>query len=443
MENNVIFNDISSKQWKQKIQFELNGKDYQTLIWEGIDGVKIKPFYHFDEDDKKTPIFQSNRTFSIGHKIFVTHIEKTLKQIEKYLKKGVESFSFFIPNDTIDILEIVQYTQSKNIPIFLEFGFINTAYFQRVNHIKTINTTLFIDPIHQLTQSGNWFKNKDADFYDWLSISTQTAAPIIIVKINGYQNAGANIIQQLAFAMAHLHEYLSLNQSKNIKVYFEVAIGGNYFFEIAKLKALRWLFESLSEEYNLNPNCQIIAIPSKRNKTIFQQENNLVRSTTECLSAVLGGADTIFHLPADFMFKKDNSNSNHLSINQLLILKNESNITDNINTSNEGFYIQSLVNEMAQKSLLLFKEIERKGGFLHLLKTGFIQNKIEEIAMKEQMLFNDGHEKLIGINLHAQFDENISIEMFPFAKITPRKTIIKPIIEYRISESLEKLHIKL
>ena len=105
---------------------------------------------------------------------------------------------------------------------------------------------------------------------------------------------------------------------------FQVAVGPNYFFEIAKLRALRVLYASMAREYGFNENCIILATPSRRNKTLYDYNVNLLRTTTECMSAVLGGADSICNLPYDVLYHKNNEFGSRIARNQLLILKHES-----------------------------------------------------------------------------------------------------------------------
>ena len=98
-------------------------------------------------------------------------------------------------------------------------------------------------------------------------------------------------------------------------------MGTNYFFEIAKIRALRILFNTLASEYNYNFDCHIIATPTKRNKTIYDYNVNMLRTTTECMSAILGGANAVSNLAYDAIYHKDNEFGDRISRNQLLILK--------------------------------------------------------------------------------------------------------------------------
>ena len=112
--------------------------------------------------------------------------------------------------------------------------------------------------------------------------------------------------------------------------------------------------------------------------------------------------------------------------------------------SNVGYYIETLTNQLSEKALILFKEIEANGGFLKQLNEGVIKKKIQESANKEQELFDAGKEILLGTNKYPNKKDRMKeeLELFPFVKIKPRKTLITPIIEKRLAEKLEQERLK-
>jgi methylmalonyl-CoA mutase len=216
-------------------------------------------------------------------------------------------------------------------------------------------------------------------------------------------------------------------------------VSSNYFFEIAKLRALRQLWSSLASEYGINTNCRINTTPSKRNKTIYDYNVNLLRTTTECMSAILGGSDIVSNLAYDALYHEDNEFGSRISRNQLLILKHES-YFDKVNNPADGsYYIESLTQQLVEKALELFKDIESNGGFLAQLKKGTIQRKIKESAAVDQADFDSGKLVLLGSNKHPNLDDKMKndLEISPFLKREKRKTLIEPIIEKRLSEKLE------
>lgn len=444
----MLFNDfekITSKQWKSQIQFELKGADYNdTLVWESLEGIKVKPFYHNDEDAATNAVSTTNTQFSIVQEIYVFDVEKSIDKANEVLNRGAESIRFIIPTAEIDVVNIINSIQKQPKAIYLQLLFLDVAVITKINEEaakQSFEIFVLVDPIHQLGFDGNFYKDGNSDFatlneinkkahnINWLTVNTTT-----------YQNAGANMIQQVAYTLAHANEYLNRieNFDKNITV--EVAVGGNYFFEIAKLRAIRLTLNALAEAYSENISFHIIAKPTRRNKTIYDYNVNMLRTTTECMSAILGGADAVGNLAYDAVFHKTNEFGERISRNQLLILKEES-YFDKVNNPADGtYYIENLTNQLAEKGLELFKDIEKNGGLISQLIDGTIQRKIGESAEKEQELFNEGKEVLLGTNKYpnAQDQMKNDLELYPFVKQNPRKTLITPVIEKRLAETLEQ-----
>ncbi len=437
------FESVSSKQWKQQIQYELNGADYNdTLVWESLEGIKVKPFYHNDEFKSKYSINTPN-AFKILQNIFVHDITLSNKRALAVLNRGAESIRFTIKNEKVCIEDLMQNLPFEKTLYFFYLPFLSIDFVNKISAFTSknkANIVIQIDPIGQLCKDGNWFQNLEKDFEKLNFISEKTNNSFLTIASEIYQNAGANMVQQLAFTLAHVNEYFNRISYINQPITIEVAVGTNYFFEIAKLRALRLLFTTLASAYNHSLDCHIIATPTKRNKTLYDYNINMLRTTTECMSAIIGGANTIANLPYDSLYHKDNEFGDRIARNQLLILKNES-YFDKVNNPADGaYYIESLTEQLAEKALLLFKDIEANAGFIKQLIEGTIQKKIQESAIKEQELFNDGKEILVGTNKYPNKNDKMKhdLELYPFVKQKPRKTLITPIIEKRIAEKMEQ-----
>lgn len=444
----MLFNDfekVSSKQWKNQIQYELKGADYNdTLVWESLEGIKVKPFYHNDEDAVTTAVATQNTNFSIVQEIYVFDTEKSISKANEVLKRGAESIRFIIPSKEINVVNIINQLQQQPKAVYLQLLFLDADVVEQINTEAAklqFEVFVMIDPIHQLTFDGNFYKDGTSDF-EALNKINQKANNInwLTVKATTYQNAGANMVQQIAYTLAHTNEYLNRikNFDKNITV--EVAVGGNYFFEIAKLRAMRLSLNALAESYSTNITFHILAKPTLRNKTIYDYNVNMLRTTTECMSAVLGGADAVENIAYDALYHKTNEFGDRISRNQLLILKEES-YFDKVNNPADGaYYIESLTQQLAEKGLELFKDIEKNGGLISQLIEGTIQRKINESAQKEQELFDSGKEVLLGTNKYPNAQDKMAhdLELYPFVKQNPRKTLITPIIEKRLAATLEQ-----
>lgn len=440
------FSPISSKQWKQKIQFELDGADYnKTVIWNSPEDIQVKPFYHYDEDYKTAEVKTQASNFKICQNIFVYDVDKSIQRALNTIERGAQSLRFTIQNEKINIHKLLENLPLENRIVYFNFNFISIDFVKILDTISIQKKAVFycnLDPIGYLAREGNWFVTSDKNNFETLEKISKATTNLSLLSVDSglYQNAGANITQQIAYSLAHANEYLNLFPDLNKPIVFQAAVGTNYFFEIAKLRALRMLFKLIASEYNPDLECHLLVTPTKRNKTIYDYNVNMLRTTTECMSAILGGADAVANLPYDSLYHKDNEFGDRLARNQLLILKHESYFDKVDNPADGSYYIESLTIQLAEKSLALFKDIEANGGFLKLLNDGTIKKKIQESASKEQELFDTQKEVLLGTNKYPNPEDKMKhdLELFPFVKIKPRKTLITPIIEKRLAEKLEQ-----
>ena len=446
------FDPVSAKQWKQKIQFDLKGADYNdALVWESLEGIKVKPFYH-QEDLMNINSYQipKDHNWVVTQAIYAGQIEKANQKAKDALNRGAESLIFTLPDKKTDWKALFSEIALDITPIHLDFHYLDA---EEVNVIiRTVKKDiskihLNLDIIGHLAKTGNWYDNlqKDHQILEQIvaNCKNQHATTTLAVDMSLYQNAGANTIQQLAYGLTHANEYLN-HFGSEVAINFKVGIGSNYFFEIAKVRALRWLFDSLTKEYGIEGDCHILAVPSKRNKTIYDYNVNMLRSTAECMSAILGGADSVCNMPYDTLYHKDNEFGERIARNQLLVLKEESHFDTIAHATNGTYYIEALTVQLAESALELFKQIESGGGFLAQLKNGIVQKKIQESAAKEQALFDTGKIVSVGTNKYGNDDDKMKddLELYPFVKTDKRKTLIPPIIEKRLAEALEQERLK-
>lgn len=448
-----VFSPTSAKAWKQQIQFDLKGADYNnTLVWDSLDGIKVKPFFHAEDlNEKHFSEIDCPSSWKIGQGIYVATTSIANKKALDILQKGVESLEFIIPNETVDIIILLKGIDLSRTVVYFELQFLSQNYIQQIRDLvgnNQCNIYLNIDIIGHLARTGNWFESLNRDHEKLKLIIDQNTGEklmnILSVDMGLYQNAGANRIQQLAYALAHANEYLHYLTNNGLtlvkSITFKVAIDSNYFFEIAKLRALRLLFNSLIAHYGIKVECHIIATPTKRNKTIYDPYVNMLRTTTEYMSSVLGGANIVKAMAFDSIYFKSNEFSERISRNQLLVIKNESYFDKVANPTAGSYYVESLTQEMAEKALALFKNIEKGGGFLKQLKAHNIQKKIKEAAGKEQTLFNKNEKVLVGTNKQINTLDKMKdkVQLYPFVKTKARKTLLEPVLEKRLAEDLEK-----
>lgn len=421
------FDTSSAAAWKQKIQFQLQGADYnKTLLTQTNEGITIKPFYHLDNFEKIS-VPTSNGIPKICKNITIASEEQANLKAVNAIENGVTAIKF--KSDIEFNLEVLfKSLLHKNIEFHFHLNFLSEEFSVKlIDFLKNEISYLNIDIIGNVAKTGNWYKNLNSDFKILENLlQKNNSTPILSVNANTYQNAGANTVQQVAYALAHANEYLTrFGADAAAKIQFNFSIGSNYFFEISKIRALRYLYHLILTKYNTSTSTQVYTEPSIRNKTLFNKDINSFRSNIESVIGILGGSNTI-------------SNEFNPDFNQNNWFNNAQQITT------DSYYIESITKQIAEKSLAIFKDIEKSGGFLSQLKEGTIQRKIKENAKKEQLQFDTGEFILVGANKYVdQFNSTKKeIDTNLLQKKKAYKTIIIPITTKRLAEKKELKRLK-
>lgn len=365
---------MSNTAWENLVKKQLKTDDiYPILTKENLEGIVVKPFY----DAVQKPL------------VNLPKIEESTHLVAKYHESLEEDVFAFILDQNVENLE------QKTI-------FINNE--ELAGHISPEEQDQYFSLI-------DVFDEKQAVINDQLvkELLAKQFRRHICVDISLHQNAGASIVQQLGIALAKTKELVEIYGSEIVnKLIFRIAVGGNYFFEMAKLRAFKIVFNQLSKEYDLDEIPYIFTETSLRNKAVSDNENNLIRSTLELAAAMIGGADAVFS--NNYLVEKSTENSEEISFKQQIVLAYESIINVFEDASNGSYYVEDITRQIAEKSWAFFVEIEENGGYLELLKQGTIQKKIYDHAIEEQKWVEEGKIKLIGVNLYPKLDVKKSIE---------------------------------
>jgi len=420
------FEAVSEKTWKQKIQVDLKGKDYNaSMITTTDEGVDIKPFYH-EESNKDINVPNPKEWF------ITKHLTAPVYQGWKNdTAAGIESF--WVETDDLANLDL---STLPDVPVLVQF---KSADFEKLKSDSSLIHAF--DPISHLAKTGNWISNQAEDLKKHKAYVEKCHTIALDMRL--YHNAGGNCVQQLAYGLSHLAEYFkNLDFQKNQDITFVVfnSVGTNYFFEIAKLKALKVLLNSLCKAENIKHNIKVVSSPGLIDFSIYDYNVNMLRSMTMAMSAVLGGSDFVCNLPYDAVFKNENQFSNRIAKNQLLILKHESYFDKVENPTDGTYYINALTNAFAEQALALFKEIERSGGFIQQLYDGKIQTKLEEQFQKSLQKLESHQKVMVGVNKYPNDEDNLTdaIEKPLGVAFEKRKTLIRPIQERRYASKLEE-----
>lgn len=370
----MSFIENTLEDWEQLVKKQLKTENiYEILSKDNLENITVKPYYKNNQETKILP-----------------KVEESTHLVAEY-QVGLEEQAFtFLLNENVEGLE------EKAI-------FINNP--DLAEHIITEESNRYFSLIDVFCD------DKKAEINDHLAgeLLSKAFERQICVDVSLHQNAGSSIIQQLAFALAKSKELVEKFGSEILeKLVFRFAIGSNYFFEIAKIRAFKYLFNQLSKEFEKDLIPYIFAETSFRNKAKNDADNNLIRSTLELASAMIGGADAVFS--NDYKFEDSSALSKEISFKQQIVLAYESIINVFEDATSGSYFVEDITQHFAEKSWKLFLEIEEKGGYLELLKSGEIQNMIFEQAVKEQSWVEEGKIKIIGVNLYPKLEKKKSVE---------------------------------
>ena len=480
------FPPVTTKEWLDKINSDLKGADFnKKLVWKTNEGFDVKPFYRMEDVENlmyintlpdQSPYLRgtkiNNNNWLIRQNIEVTNYSIANRKALTILMRGIDSLGFII-SDPESINE-------KNFDLLLERIFLEGVELNFLTNGKAreiidliincvkksysdpnkIRGAIEADPLSRLMLNGTLCIPPE-DGFDYLASVVNSAASlphlrVIHLNASNFNNAGADIVQELAFGISMGNEYMAQLTQRGIssdmaasKIRFSFGTGSNYFPEIAKLRAARVLWSVVANGFQVareeNLKMDIHCVTSEWNKTVYDPYVNMLRTQTEAMSAILGGADSLTVEPFDKVFRHPDEFSERIARNQQLILKEEAYFDKVADPAAGSYYIENLTNLIAENAWKLFLEIEDQGGFLACLKSGFIQTKLSESGAKRKNDMAIRKAILLGTNQYPNTQEKIS-ETVDLKKLFDKKLfenelIVEPIQIFRGSEQYDKLRI--
>jgi methylmalonyl-CoA mutase len=471
------FPEISSEEWRKKIDADLKGADFERkLVWRTNEGISVQPYYRQEDVEKhkfldtsigEFPFVRTNKENSFGWEIRqdieLNDAAKTNAQILEALSKGATSVGI-ITNGLVNDAEVLS-TLLNGVDITKNaVNFITATDGAQVvqyiidycasNNIDTdaAKISVSLEPLSHLTETGSFYVSQEEDFNAIAEKAVKVSFRTISVNASVFHHAGANIIQELAFALSMGSEYLNMLTDKNAdaskvasSMHFTFATGTNYFMEIAKFRAARLLWAKVVEAYTGEKSeagaMQIHSHTSLWNKTVYDPYVNMLRVTTENMSAALGGVDSFTVHSFDKSFSEGSEFGERIARNTQIILKEEAYFDKIIDPAAGSYYIEELTAELADKAWTLFKEIEKSGGYLSNFMNGNIQQQIEEAAEKRKKNLAIRKEVLLGTNQFPNFNEHIS-DYSPIVKPAAKNQVAKALTIFRGSEAFEALRLQ-
>lgn len=246
---------------------------------------------------------------------------------------------------------------------------------------------------------------------------------VIDVQGHAYHNGGGSSVQEmaavLATAVAYLREMVGQGispESISRRMRLSVSVGGNFFLEVGKLRALRMLWNRVLEAFEVPEAARTIHLHARTglwNKTVFDPYVNMLRTTTEAFAAVVGGCDSLHVGPFDEVFRESDAFSRRIARNTHAILAEECGLSRVVDPAGGSWAVESLTDRMAAEAWKQFQQIEADGGILAVLRSGKLQEQVEATRQEKARNIQRRKEVLVGINNYPNAGE----KLLPPAKI--------------------------
>ncbi|MBC8319918.1 MAG: acyl-CoA mutase large subunit family protein [Bacteroidetes bacterium] len=476
------FLPVATIEWKEKIIKDLKDADYdKKLVWETGEGFDVQPFYR-SEDIRNLPhmnVFPGSFPYVRGNEIRhnkwlvrqdikVQNIADANRKAVDISLKGVDSLGYYFDqNFKPDVQSIEDLCENIRADL-VELNFNSTYPLEIVKIIISlvkkynrdpdkVRGCVEYDPIGDFSQNGHFSKSedKDLDLLRELHSASAQLPKFQYLNINAtiFNNAGAGIVNELAFSMAMAAEYLTYLTDSGLdidevapRIRFHFSVGSDYFMEIAKLRAAKYLWAKIVNAYGLvdasNAAMYIHCTNSQWNKTVYDPYVNMLRTTTESMSAILGGINSLIVLPFNSVYETETEFSARIARNQQLVLKEESYLDKVADIGAGSYYIENLTDKLIHNAWAQFLKIDEEGGYLSAFKKGIIQKTIRDEASKKDKDIATRKKLLLGVNQYPNIGEHYNKE-FKFKKNNTEKNgEAEPLILYRGGEKLEELRLR-
>lgn len=481
------FPEIKTQEWEALIRRDLKGADYdKRLNWKTNEGFVVKPYYRSEDlnDISWIKSLPGNFPFVRGNKaagnswlvrqdIRVDDINLANEKALEILMKGVDSIGFVLDNNTEYGQDEIENLLKSIRADIAELNFLGSSRPKSIVDIlmalvnkhnrsyEKITGSVDYDPLTQYLKEGIWNDSLDEDMELAVSLikSSSKLPNFKVIGVNGsiFTNAAATIVQEIAFTLSMGAEYLTQLTSKGLfaddiapKMKFNLAVGSNYFMEIAKIRVYRLLWAQIVNVYGIDDvdHCKmdIHATNTTWNLTLYDPYVNLLRTTTGSMSAILGGVDSLTILPFNAAFESATEFSERVARNQQLVIMEESYFDKISDPAAGSYYIENLTKSLIEESWRVFLDIQEEGGFIASLKKGSIQKAIRKSAESREADIVNRREVLLGTNQYPDFKEVQTSDLGYWVFAEEDKTVenaeIETIKTFRGAQSFERLRYK-
>lgn len=488
------FPAVTTEQWEAVIQKDLKGADYaKKLLWQTDDGLTIKPYYRADDlkaldgvlqvAPGEFPFIRGTNPESNGWRIreeigesdpakanelALTAIDSGAEEICFVLESGVDGLRGVAAYSARDMGVLLRAIALDRIPVHFRagsrardvYGKIVEALGPRALHLTG---SIDYDPLGDLVLTGFSANDRKAMFDEAAEIVRTAKAKtpsfkVLAVRGAEFHEAGSTTVQELGYAIAQAVEYVSELTARELTpvqvsdaLFFLFTVGSNYFFEIAKLRAARTLWAQAAKAFGASEKaCRatIYARTSDWNTTIYDAHVNLLRSTTEAMSAAIGGCDALTVAPFDEPFRPSDVLSRRLARNTQIILKKESYLDRTVDPAGGSYYVEALTGSIAHESWKLMQQVDGAGGFLKSLEAGGIQQEVRKSRKNKDAAIAARKGNLLGTNQYPnQKERMLDALKRPRASASNHQGHVAIHVEalppYRVAEVFEALRLRI
>lgn len=446
------FPPVPTEKWEEVITADLKGADYERkLVWKTGEGFNVRPYYRAENLEGIRFVGSQAGEFPFvrgTHAHNRWHVHQTVRvgcpksaneEALKLLNTGVDSLGFCIGAESFSAADLDELLRSICIPavelVFCGNRMADVAELVLAKLAKDgiakedAHISFCIDPLVKgLTEKGDFCcsPNGEKCFERIADLIRKTAdcKHIRVVTVSGhiFSNAGSTIVEELAFALSAGHDYLvrlmdagfTIDEAAR-KLRFSLNITSNYFMEMAKIRAARLLWANIVKGYNPAKECAgkmfLHAVTSTWNQTVYDPYVNMLRGTTEAMSASIAGVHSLEVTPFDRSYENPNEFSKRIARNVQLLLKHEAHFDQVVDPAGGSYYIENLTQSIAAEAWKLFLEIEEKGGYTEAYKSGFIAERVKASAAAKDKAIATRRQILLGANQYPNFNETAGTEI--------------------------------
>ena len=400
------FSPSSISDWKNKFLNDIKESTFESYIWQNENGFDIEPFYNSESlSHSYLPAF-THSNWDVCVSSSSSDSKALNSELLNQLARGANSISINCSNiNLIQALDgiLLNYIQSTfyidNQSASSLFNYLSDHY-----NLNELNISILPILFNNENDLKNWANNKSL-FNGFDGIKT--------IGVNLYLSHNQNCLAyyEIALIFSALVEQLEFLSKKDkistSKIVIKTGVNSDYFIQIAKLRAIRRLWNNLKIVYNCNNDIHLIVETTLTNKSISDSYNNLIRSTIESMAAIAGGCNELIVSEFDTLNPTDKILSERLAVNQQLILKDESYFDKIADVSCGSFYIESITDAIASKALETFKRFENEGGYFKCIEKSIIFNEINIQAKHQQDKINNQEEVSVGVNRFKNELENL------------------------------------